>query len=181
MHSLALRRRVVSVWPRILGILLFAVATAVSTRVSVPLPFSPVPLTLQVLVVILSGFMLGARNGLIAQCLYLQLILLGASPTAAGLTGPAALASPTAGYLLAFPLAAALAGWLSHHSVSFKPLWRGVGGIVAVGSIYALGTLWLSGFVGGLGNAWKLGALPFVAADALKVAIAAAAVSLRDR
>ena len=131
--------------------------------------------------VVLSGFVLGGRDGLIAQCLYLQAILLGAPVTAAGLGGPAAFVSPTAGYLWAFPLAAGLAGWLGYRSVSFRPLWRGLGGILAVATIYALGMLWLGGFVGGLGNAWKLGVAPFVAADALKVVIAIAALSLRDR
>ena len=181
MHLLTLRRENISAWSRVLGVLLFAVATAVSARISVPLPFSPVPLTLQVLVVVLSGFLLGARDGLIAQCLYLQAILLGAPVTAAGLGGPAALVSPTAGYLWAFPAAAGLAGWLSHRSPSARALWRALGGIVAVACIYASGTLWLSGFVGGLGNAWRLGVLPFVPADALKVAIAVSALSLRDR
>lgn len=124
MHLVTLRRARVSAWPRVVRLLLFAVATAVSARVSVPLPFSPVPLTLQVLVVVLSGFLLGARDGVIAQCLYLQAILLGAPVTAAGLGGPAALVSPTAGYLWAFPAAAGLAGWLSHRSPSARALWR---------------------------------------------------------
>lgn len=181
MHLLTLRRENISAWSRVLGVVLFAVATAVSARISVPLPFSPVPLTLQVFVVVLSGFVLGARGGLIAQCLYLQAILLGAPVTAAGLAGPAALVSPTAGYLWAFPLAAGLAGWLVHRSSSHRALWRGLGGILAVTSIYVLGMLWLSGFVGGLSTAWRLGVRPFVVADALKVVVAVALLSLRDR
>ena len=181
MHSLNLRRARLSVWQRALGILLFAVATAASARISVRLAFSPVPLTLQVLVVVLSGFMLGARDGLIAQCLYLQAILLGAPVTASGLGGPLAFLSPTAGYLWAFPVAAGIAGRLSHRSFRLTPLWRGLGGVLAVACVYASGMFWLSGFVGGLSNAWRLGVLPFVAADALKVVIATSALSLRDR
>jgi biotin transport system substrate-specific component len=116
-----------------------------------------------------------------AQCLYLQAILLGAPLTAAGLAGPAAFVSPTAGYLCAFPLAAGLSGWLSHGSVRFRPLRRALGGLLALATIYALGMFWLSGFVGGLDNAWRLGVSPFVAADALKVLIAVSCLSLRDR
>jgi len=181
MHLLTLRRARLSAWTRAAALMLFALLTALSARVSVHLPFSPVPLTLQVLVVVLSGFVLGPRDGLIAQCLYLQAILLGAPVTAAGLGGPAALVSPTAGYLWSFPLAAGLAGWLGHRPTRFRALWRGLGGALAMTAIYALGALWLSGFVGGLSNAWKLGVVPFVGPDALKVLIAAASLSLRDR
>ncbi|MBM3189070.1 MAG: biotin transporter BioY [Chloroflexi bacterium] len=168
-------------WARVLGIALFTVLTAWSARISVYLPFTPVPLTLQVLVVILSGLALGARDGLIAQALYLQAILLGAPWTAAGLAGPAAFASPTAGYLLAFPLAAGLAGWLSQRPGAPAFVWRALGGVAGLGAIYLCGMAWLSGFVGGLDNAWRLGVLPFVGADLLKIVVATAALSLRDR
>ena len=181
MHSLTLRRTSLSTWAKVVGVLLFTAATALSARISIPVPFSPVPLTLQVLVVVLSGFVLGARGGLVAQALYLQAILMGAPLTAAGLAGPAAFVSPTAGYLWAFPIAAALAGWLSHRATSLKPVWRALGGISAQFVIYALGMAWLSGFVGGLGNAFRLGVLPFVAADVLKIVIATAAFSVGDR
>jgi biotin transport system substrate-specific component len=181
MHALTLNRLHESSWARVLAALVFAVATAVSARISVLLPFSPVPLTLQVLVVVLSGYVLGAWGGLLAQGLYLQAILLGAPLAATGLGGPAAFVSPTAGYLIAFPMAAFAAGWVSQRGRRFQTLWRGAGGMVAVALIYACGMVWLSGFVGGLGPAWALGVTPFAAADALKVVIAAAALSLRNR
>jgi len=181
MHALSLNRLHESSWAKVLAALVFAVATAVSARISVLLPFSPVPLTLQVLVVILSGYVLGARGGLLAQGLYLQAILFGAPLTATGLAGPAAFASPTAGYLIAFPIAAFAAGWVSQRGGRFQSLWRVGGGMAAVVLIYAGGVAWLSGFVGGLGRAWALGVAPFVAADALKVVIAGALLSLRRR
>ncbi|MHB1354726.1 MAG: biotin transporter BioY [Anaerolineae bacterium] len=181
MHSLVLHRTATSRWVRVLGILVFAIAMAVSARTSVVTPFSPVPLTFQVLLVVLCGFVLGARDGFIAQILYLQAILLGAPLTATGLAGPLAFVSPTAGYLLAFPVAAALAGWISQNKTSLRPLWTVLGGLGALVAIYTLGMIWLSAFVGGLGNAWKFGVLPFVGIDLLKVVIAAAIVSLRRR
>lgn len=178
MHALTLYRSRQSTWAKVLAALLFAVATAVSARISVFLPVSPVPLTLQVLVVVLSGFVLGPRGGLLAQALYLQAILLGAPLAASGLGGPGAFVSPTAGYLVAFPAAAFAAGWFAERG---RWLWRLAGGIVALVVIYAVGALWLSGYVGGIGGAWTAGVLPFAGADALKVVIAAAALSLRRR
>ncbi len=181
MHALTVNRLHTSIWAKVLAALVFAVATAVSARVSVLLPFSPVPLTLQVLVVILSGYVLGARGGLLAQGLYLQAILLGAPLTAAGLGGPAAFVGPTAGYLIAFPVAAFAAGWLGRRGRRFQALWRVAGGMAAMVVIYAGGMAWLSGYVGGLRQAWILGVVPFAGADALKVVIASALLSVRNR
>lgn len=181
MHSLTLRRVDISTYIKILGVLLFAVATGLSARISVPLPFSPVPLTLQVLVVILSGLVLGARGALISQALYLQAILLGAPLTAYGLAGPAAFVSPTAGYLIAFPVAAAVAGWLSHRSESRRLAWRALAGLVGLAVIYGVGMVWLSGYVGGLRNAWALGVAPFLGVDLLKLIVATALLSVRGR
>jgi biotin transport system substrate-specific component len=180
MHALTLERFRFSTWIKVLGVLLLAVLTAASARISVLTPLSPVPLTLQVLVVILSGFALGWRGALLSQILYLQAILLGAPWTASGLAGPMAFVAPTAGYLLSFPLAAALAGWFSERAGSSA--WgRLVGGMAALVVVYALGAMWLAGFVGGLANGWRLGVVPFLGADALKVVIASAALSLRRR
>jgi len=181
MHTRTLARTDLSKWARVLGVALFAVLTAISARVSVPVAFSPVPLTLQVLVVVLSGFVLGPWGGLMAQVVYLQAILLGAPLTAAGLGGPAAFVMPSAGYLVAFPIAAAAAGWLSHRATSHQVIWRALGGLVALAVIYVAGMLWLAPYVGGLKTAWVLGVVPFVGADAAKVAIATAAFSLRRR
>ncbi|MEA3407347.1 MAG: biotin transporter BioY [Chloroflexota bacterium] len=180
MHSLTLWRTREATWLKALGVLLFAVATALSAQIKVFLPFSPVPLTFQVLLVIASGFVLGARGGLLAQLLYLQAILWGAPLTATGIGGPAAFVSPTAGYLLAFPAAAALAGWLASGNRSFSTLRRLVAGVVALAVIYLCGMAWLSGFVGGMGNAWRMGVAPFVLADALKIAVVTAMLALGE-
>lgn len=181
MLARALQRANTSVWVRVLGVALFAVATALSARLSVLLPFSPVPLTLQVLVVVLAGLTLGARDGALAQLIYLQAILMGAPYIASGLGGPAAFAMPTAGYLLAFPVAAFAAGWLSHRSVRLQTAWRALGGLAALGIIYAGGLSWLSVFTGSLATAWKLGVAPFILADLAKVTLAVAALSVRRR
>ena len=181
MHALSLYRVRESLWLKVLAAMAFAVATAVSARISVALPFSPVPLTMQVLVVVLSGYALGAWGGLLAQALYLQAILMGAPLAATGLGGPAAFLSPTAGYLFAFPLAAFAAGWVGQRGRRFPALWRAAGGLAAVAVVYAGGMAWLTPYVGGLRQAWTLGVLPFAGVDALKVVLAAALVSLMRR
>jgi len=181
MHTIAQSQAKLSTWVRLLGIALFAVLMAISARVSVLLPFSVVPLTLQVLVVVLSGYVLGARDGFLAQVLYLQAILLGAPATAVGLGGVAAFTAPTAGYLVSFPVAAFAAGWLSHRGGGRAVARRFLGGAVALAIVYTVGAAWLSAYVGGIRMAWAIGVAPFVAADALKVVIATAAMSLRDR
>jgi biotin transport system substrate-specific component len=155
--------------------------TALSAQIKVFLPFSLVPLTFQVLLVVASGLVLGARGGLVAQLLYLQMILWGAPLTAAGIGGPAAFISPTAGYLLAFPAAAALAGWIGKEEGTRITLRRLLGGIGALAVIYLCGMTWLSGFVGGMANAWQMGVVPFVLADALKIIVVIAMLAVGER
>ena len=94
----------------VVGVLIFAALTALTARFSFRLPFTPVPITLQVLAVLLAGLVLGARGGAASQLTYLGMILVGLPFTASGLAGPAAFFSPTAGYLLAFVPAAFVVG-----------------------------------------------------------------------
>ncbi len=181
MQTRTLYRENSSVRVRVISILLFAVATAISARLSTLVPHSPIPLTMQVLVVVLSGLVLGPRDGLLAQMLYLQAILAGAPLTAAGLGGPAAFAAPTAGYLVSFPLAALAAGWLGQRANERGWLWRALGSLVALAVVYSLGTAWLASTLGSVRLAWQVGVAPFIGADLLKIAIATAALSLRSR
>ncbi|MGC9358849.1 MAG: biotin transporter BioY [Anaerolineae bacterium] len=179
MHTLVIARDRSRVL-RVAAVLLCGLATALSARVAIPLPFTPVPLTLQVLVVLLSGLVLGARGGFLAQAAYLQMILLGAPLTAAGLGGPAAFVSPTAGYLWAFPVAAALAGLV------VERYGRSLGvhllaGLAGLGAIYAGGLVWLTVYTGSLQQAWRLGVVPFVVADALKVTLAGSLLAASRR
>ncbi len=97
-------------------IALFAAATALSARLEIP--HEPVPYTLQTLVVLLSGAFLGARNGALSQLLYLAAGIAGAPVFAGGAFGVARLLGPTGGYLLAFPAAAALTGFLIRRHAS---------------------------------------------------------------
>jgi len=104
------------------GIGACALLTALAARMAFPVPFTPVPVTLQVAAVLLSGLLLGARGGLTAQALYLLAGLAGAPVFAFGNGGAHYLlnAHGTGGYLLSYPLAAALVGYLAQRR-SGKP------------------------------------------------------------
>ncbi|MGA9117295.1 MAG: biotin transporter BioY [Bacteroidota bacterium] len=88
----------------------FALLTAAGAQIQVP--STPVPYTLQTLFVLLAGALLGPRNGALSQILYLASGAAGLPVFALWGFGPAHLLGPTGGYLLAFPAAAALTGWL---------------------------------------------------------------------
>jgi len=148
---------------------LFVALTAVSAQIQVPL--GPVPFTLQVFAVILSGLLLGSRLGFISQALY---ILAGAVglPVFAGFTGGFAhLYGPTGGYLLAFPIASLLAGLFAERSERVE-VWL-LGSILGIGVIYLLGWLRLGLYLGGdFGKALAVGVLPFVPFDIAKAVLA---------
>ena len=96
--------------------LFVTVLTALAAQISVPLPFTPVPFTLQPMVVLLGGAALGARLGMASQVLYLPLGLAGLPVFAASPVlpqGSLRLLGPTGGFLMAYPLAAFVAGWLA--------------------------------------------------------------------
>src|SRR5262249_21561858 len=98
------------------AVLFVTLLTILGAQVSVPLPFTPVPFTLQPMIVLLGGAALGARLGASSQVLYLGLGLLGLPVFAVSPTlppGAARLIGPTAGFLLSYPLAAFVTGWLA--------------------------------------------------------------------
>lgn len=144
---------------------------AVAAQVSVPLPFTPVPLTLATFAVVLTGATLGPARALAATGLYLALGVAGAPVFADGGTG---WMFASFGYLLAFVPAAMLVGWGSRRRTD-----RGVGTMLlsAAGAsavIYIVGVAWLMAFLGvGLAEGLSLGVLPFLLGDLIKVAAAA--------
>src|SRR5215218_2077423 len=91
-----------------------ALVAAVAAQIAIPLPFSPVPFTLQVLAVILSGLLLGPRYGALAQVVYVLLGAVGVPVFAQFSGGLGVVLGPTGGYILSYPLAAAVAGLAAH-------------------------------------------------------------------
>lgn len=148
----------------------FALLTALSARISIPL--EPVPFTMQVLVVLLAGMVLGARDGALSQALYVALIAVGL-PIDARMVGTAALFGPTGGFLLGFIVAAFVAGYLTQRSG--ERLWqRWLAGVAGVACIYLFGVLHLSLYRGmGLDAAWNASAAPFLGLDLIKAILAA--------
>lgn len=154
---------------------LMAAFTAVAAQIAIPL--EPVPFTLQVLAVVLTGLLLGPRYGALAMAIYLLVGAVGVPVFAGFRGGLGILFGDTGGYLLAYPLAAALAG-VAAGAVANAPRRRGlvVGflwGSVALAVIYALGATWLAVLAGlSPGAALVAGVLPFVVFDLIKVGLA---------
>jgi len=148
-----------------------SVFLALAARISVPLPFTPVPVTGQTLGVLLVGALYGPRRGALTVLAYLAEGVAGAPVFAAGRSGLPVLLGPTGGYLVGFVPAAALAGALA--SVT-RPVWLRLAGIVlATLVIYAAGVPWLAVAAGmAAADAVTKGLVPFLIGDALKAALA---------
>jgi biotin transport system substrate-specific component len=163
---------------RVAAIGLFAALTALTARITLPLPFTPVPVTLQVMMVLLTGLTLGAKDGALSQIAYVASIALGLPVDAHGL-GTAAFASPTAGYLIGFVAGAFVAGYLAERGLHHNRAWRFFASLAGVGAIYFIGTVWLTvGFLGGdVSHGFTLGVAPFIVIDLIKALIASAAAA----
>ncbi len=159
------------------GAVLFATAlTGAASQVSVTLPGTMIPFTMQPVAVLLAGAVLGARLGAASQALYLAAGIVGASMFAWSpvlLPGAARLLGPTGGFLMAFPVAAFVTGVLSDRGLTRR--YTGAVLSLAAGALalYAGGIAWATVTLPGASLA---AFLPYAAADAVKVLLMAAAV-----
>jgi len=154
-----------------------AILTGLAAQVSIPL--WPVPVTLQTLTVLLAGAALGPLRGGLSMGLYLVVGAAGVPWFAEQNSG---LGFVTLGYVIGFVLAAALVGWLARGGADRT--FRGTIGAMVAGNlvIYAVGVPYLAVALGiGLGEAIRLGALPFLVGDALKIVLAAGLLPLTWR
>jgi biotin transport system substrate-specific component len=145
---------------------------AIAAQIAIPLPFTPVPLTLQPLDVLLVGVTLGSTRGAAAAALYLLEGFSGLPVFAQGHGGAIWLVGPTAGYLYSYPFAAFVAGWFSQRGWGSTTLRAVTGMLIALGVIYLGGWSWLAVLTGPRA-AWLAGVRPFILADIVKVAIGA--------
>jgi biotin transport system substrate-specific component len=162
---------------RAAAVVFVAVLTAAASQVSVPLPFTPVPFTLQPMIVLLGGALLGPRLGACSQVLYLAAGLAGLPVFAAAPAlpqGAARLFGPTGGYLMAYPVAAWLTGWLAARGFDRRYLTAVAAMMAGLAVIFTGGVAWLAAFAGGVEAALRVGFFPFVLADLMKVCLAAA-------
>ena len=155
-----------------IGIVGFAVALALASQVAMPIPGTPVPITLQPLVVVLAGMWLGPVAGAASMVLYLAAGATGLpvfSPY--GAPGIARFVGPTGGYLFAYPVAAVVAGVVARRSPSLLGRWLAA---LAGTTVLLLGGLTqLAILTGSIPQALSLGMHPFVPLDAVKALVAA--------
>jgi biotin transport system substrate-specific component len=186
----ATSRRDIAVAPYLVptaSVLFFTALTAAAAQISVPLPFTDVPLTLQPMVVLIGGLALGSRLGSASQILYLAAGIAGLPVFAASATllpGALRLLGPTGGYLMAYPFAAFVAGWLAERGLDRRYMGSFLAMLAGLAIIFASGLTWLGLFARtvtgtspiGFSAALATGLSPFLFADIIKLAIAAGLV-----
>jgi biotin transport system substrate-specific component len=165
---------------RIVAAALGALVVALSAQIVVPVPFSPVPMTLQPLAVLVVGALLGGAAGLGALLLYIALGIAGLPVFAAGGSGVARLLGPTGGYLLAFPVAAFITGILTTPVLGPN---RALGAAAVLRVLLACAVGMVVIHVGGVAQlallggdpalAFRVGFIPFLTGDLIKVGLAA--------
>jgi biotin transport system substrate-specific component len=154
---------------RLLWIFSFSILTAVAAQITIPV--EPVPFTLQTMMVILAGALLGARNGAYSQIVYLFLGVIGLPvfaqvPDAS--VGFARLFGPTGGYLLSFPIAAFFTGYLIEKNQNYFMIILSMflGNVI----ILLIGTLYLNfAYLHNLSEAIKAGAVVFTVWSVIKI------------
>jgi biotin transport system substrate-specific component len=153
---------------------LFAALTGVGGLIAIPLPFTPVPITLQTFFTFLAGAILGKYLGALSQLIYLLLGIVGLPVFAKGSTGIGALLGPTGGYLVGFIPAAFFVGYLleRRENPPFGLIFLAM--VVGLLAIYLPGVGWLMWVARmNLMKAFFLGALPFLPGDAVKIVVGA--------
>lgn len=163
---------------------------ALCARVTLPLPFTPVPLTLQNFGVLAVGLMLGSRRGFAALALYLAEGAAGLpvfSPSVLG-GGIAQILGPTGGFLMAYPLVAFVAGWIYEKTTykkssaqnSHRFAWAALSSVAAELVLFAGGLSWLALQTHSIPMAIRLGLYWFIFAEVIKVLMAAAVAKRRN-
>jgi biotin transport system substrate-specific component len=145
----------------------FSLVVALGAQAAIPLPVTPVPVTLQTLAVLLAGCLLGSGRGALAILAYIGEGVAGLPVFSGGRAGVAHLLGPTGGYLLGFLAAAYVAGLLAERGTL-----RSLPGILLtliLGNVvlYVPGVIWLAAYTG-MDKAMSFGFVPFLIGDALK-------------
>ncbi len=158
-----------------LFVLGFSLFLALCAQISFHLPFTPVPITLQTLAVLLTGAALGSRRGALAMLVYLAEGACGLPVFSGGTSGLVALFGYTGGYLWAFPIAAFVVGLLCERGLDRRLLTSALAMLPGTLIIYAIGVSWLAIALHiSFAKALVFGLVPFIPGDLLKLIIAAA-------
>jgi biotin transport system substrate-specific component len=159
---------------QMLSVLFVAVLTAAASQLSFPLPFTPVPFTIQPMIVLVGAAALGPRLGALSQVLYLTLGVMGLPVFAFSPElpqGVARLMGPTGGYLMAYPIAAFVTGLLAERGLDRRYLTSILAMGVGLSVIFAGGVLWIARLAG-TETALATGLYPFVVVDVIKIVAA---------
>ena len=154
-------------------IALMTAVTCVLGPLSIPLPFSPVPISLTNFAIFLAIFVLGMKSGTISFIIYLLLGALGVPVFSSFRGGLQVLAGPTGGYLIGFIFLALIMGFaLDHFNRKLVPTIIGM--IIGMAVCYAFGTVWLAKLLSlSFKEGLMMGVIPYLAGDAAKIIIAA--------
>lgn len=156
-----------------------ATFVGLAAQIAIPLPFTPVPLTLQTFAVLLAGAALGSLRGVLAMTLYAVAGIVGVPWFAEGSSG---FAAPSFGYILGFIAAAFIVGRIAENGATRTA--PRTAGLMVVGNvvIYAIGVTWLKFALDvDVATAIALGVTPFLLGDAIKIAAAAGLLPLTWR
>ena len=154
-------------------IALMTAVTCVLGPLSIPLPFSPVPISLTNFAIFLAIFVLGMKSGTISFIIYLLLGAIGVPVFSSFRGGLQVLAGPTGGYLIGFIFLALIMGFaLDHFDRKLVPTIIGM--IIGMAVCYAFGTVWLAKLLSlSVQEGLMMGVIPYLAGDAAKIIIAA--------
>ncbi|MEK7295258.1 MAG: biotin transporter BioY, partial [Actinomycetota bacterium] len=160
----------------------FALLTALAARIEIPLGFTPVPLTGQTFVVLLTGAALGLRRGALSQFVYWACGLVGLPFYSGGKGGWQVGTGATMGYLIGFIVAAGAIGFLAEKKQDRNFMTSLPAMLLGSAIIYVCGASWLAHSLNipvavGEPNAVTLGVAPFLIGDAVKAVVAAACTS----
>jgi biotin transport system substrate-specific component len=172
---------------QIASVLFITALTAAAAQISIPLPLTAVPLTFQPMVVLVGGLVLGSRLAFASQVLYLAAGIAGLPVFAASVTlppGALRLLGPTGGYLMAYPVAAFVAGYLAERGFDRRYITSVLAMFAGLAIIFVSGVTWLGLFARtitgsapvGMQAAIATGLYPFLLPDAVKLAVAAGLV-----
>jgi biotin transport system substrate-specific component len=154
-----------------------AALVAVCAQISIPLPFTPVPITGQTFAVLLVGASLGSIRGCLSLGIYLLSGLVGAPVYADQAHGLHVLQGATGGYIVGFVLSALVVGWLAERRYDRTPAVAVTTFLTGEVLVFACGCAWLSHVLGtGLNRTLELGLYPFVIGELLKIYLAGALV-----
>ena len=162
----------ISNWLTEAGIIIGAsVIISLCAPISIPLPFTPIPLAISLQVILFLSAFLGSRRAPLAVLAYIAQGVVGLPVFAGGAAGFLTLFGPRGGYLFGFVIAAFIMGWLCERMAqrTYQKLFASMAAANAI--VYFFGALWLSTFLG-MEKAILVGVLPFIPGDLLKILLA---------